>query len=432
MRLRNKKNTPPRVRSEVLKSLYVAMLLHFPLEWVVEFWSQHPYPCDEGNAEGSRLFECLWTEKKLLPIAYVTSVFNSLEPFLVARQRCVLDFLEFYYVGINSGIFIPAKFALGILNPFLGRFFSSRDLRYYLLSLSHHIASKVFPGLKLSTVSVDSHPDWRQVIRAVDVRLTEFPNSPILDLHLYYGESLKHYPLVLSLPSFEDVSALADCRLPQQIAPEVQIKGREVEFHAFCLEAGLDPVKVGWPNTRVWLAEEDYLCPLRQRTVLRRGCVYGAPVFLLKLRFLKNIQRPPNFLKNFVASVLDSEESPQIKAEKLHRKLIRETDRNLDVVFHSQDIRITVNGRHLVSSAPARILERLIKEHLATGRSEFQHLEFIHDESVISHQSNPNFIIRLNRLEKTLAKKCPDIKIAKSGRGLISFKCRRKMTFREI
>ncbi len=424
----------PRARSEVLKSLYVAMLLYFPLDWVLEFWSSHPFPGKNGESEDSDLFKSLWTEKITVPFTYLTSVLNDLEPFLVARNRCILEFLEFFYVGLNGGIFIPAKFVLGILNPFLGKFFSSRDLRFYLLSLSNRIGSYVFPGVKLHTLSLPSPPDWRHVIRAVDLRINDNPDTPILDFLLFYGSALKHYPLILSLPSFEDVSPLADCRTPDRVVTdpmEWKLKGREIGFHAFCRDVGFDPVKQGWPDSQVWLMTEDHYCPQRQRVVLREGCIYGAPVFLLKIRFLKNIQRPQNFLKDFVSAVLDSEESPQKKAEKLHRKLLLEADKKLQVVFHVKEVRITVNGKHLVSSAPARILRKLVHEFVTTGRTEFQHREFLHDENLISQPSNPNFIIRLIRLEKTLAEKCPDLSLTRPGRGKITFTCRRDIRFRE-
>ena len=71
---------------------------------------------------------------------------------------------------------------------------------------------------------------------------------------------------------------------------------------------GAELAKYNPPDISVIEMTRDYSCPRRERIVLRKGCTYGAPLFLHLTEHRKLTHHKKNVLGNFVADLVREEE----------------------------------------------------------------------------------------------------------------------------
>lgn len=440
------------VRNDILKLLYAGMLLEMSTSLVRRFWQQHPLPREEGAGSESELYEFLWKEDHTTDVRYVMSVLNTVEPFLLAYDIDTLDFIRRTFQRINRGLLISPRFLLQWGKPYLQHFFEVRDIRPLILELLDFFTQKLAPGIVHSVIDEDTAGEWNHSTimlmhagRDDHAREKTFAQRfPPHDSELWIGMVVQLMPHCMSVEPFEELSILGDSRTIEEILEDRKVErtenmlviddnhcGAVCGFHEFCSNRGLDIARYGVPDDPVVVAGKDYFCPDRERVVLHKGCAYGAPVCLYGLRYRRDAEKPPDFLSGIIDDATGDMPITWARAQERHEALLEELERKCVVVYHSRDDSISVNGRHLTRSVPARILRRIVAEYSRSGKTVFEYREFTKDENIVFDPLSPNLGVRLKRLMSTLEQNCPELSLTRPERGKLLLAPRDTVEYRE-
>ncbi len=441
------------IRNDILKLLYAGMLLEMPQFRVREFWKRHPLP-DAGDAKDEKLlFNTIWQEKKSLPIDYLVDVFNDVEPFLVTHGVDATTFITKTFQRINNGMLISAKSILRLGKPFLSYFYLEKDPRPLILSIIEYFTDMLAPGIVHKLLRQESNGVWHSATilvmysRAIEqlrlhkkVYVKEFPPY---DCELWTGMLVQSIPYCLNMPPFEELHMIGDCRTIEQIVADKNIAitkdklyindehyGNVVSFSSFCEDKKYKLHKYKIPSSKVILVTRDYCCPERKRVVLHANCAYKTPVYLYNFRYRKGAVKPEDFMANIIDEATGDTSNGWAEAQKAHGSLLEKLSFKADIIYYCEEESISINGKHITKFAPAKIMRKMLINHLKTGQKIFEHREFLRDESIIYDPLNPNLNIRLQRLTKVLQENCPKIGVSKAGRGKIrlSIDCRYSYT----
>jgi hypothetical protein len=239
-------------------------------------------------------------------------------------------------------------------------------------------------------------------------------------------------PVMFGMPPFEEFGMIADTRHPESVIWEKSIVatrengelllnglpfGTSVSFHGFCKAMDIDLSKYHVPDMEVDLLETDYLCPMRKRIVLHKGCVYGAPVFLNWVSHRKMNIQGKGLLDYFISDLAREEDLQNDELEKRHIALLAHVAGRAKFHYHPSDESMTLNDAHFTKGIPAKILKFLLETYLNDGKSEFEYRELKRLFEISLGQKNSNFEVRFYRLVEKLDNEPIGLRLEKTGRG---------------
>lgn len=331
---------------------------------------------------------------------------------------------------LDGGSFLPPRILLGELEPHLARLYREGDPRLALAEAFIAIWNRLHPFMPLRRVLPERDPGPAQAEGRHDLWVEAVlpEDGTNLDLAWLLLPLLRAFPRAFSLPEYEAVQAVADPRRVEDILdPSTGFRlkdgaltmgsmrlGEPVDIRAHLIKAA-GAVPQGWirPGQEgACLVRADYYCPRRKRMILHGGCAYGAPGFLFRIGF--RTVRPPvwNPLSRLIRALV--EEGPETgEASREGFDLAPLEALVLDrgpapgrapfrFVYHQADDSISCDGRHLTKNVPARILRRLVRDYVQSGRREFEFRTFKRDSDIVTNRKRPNFEVRLRRVQEVI------------------------------
>lgn len=428
---------------EYCRSLYLVMLMDLPLEWVGEFWSQHPLTMPEGTLSGTDLLRFLWKNGRQVPVFWDCEIANAVEPFFVAKDKLDINFTQRMLYRNNSGTYVPGKKILNWFYPLMSTAFNVVDARDMVFKLITVFAEKVWRGHLHRRIKRVEEKGWVNSFLAYIPDRT-YQNLVEFNFDYLAGEQTKSSPKILGLEPFEEIDYYADIRPVHRVlwTGEVEIRGslifidgeeygRKATFYEFLRAHDLDVSEYNAPDAEIFLISKDYRCPLRKRTVVYSGCAYGAPLYIMRVRHEKKRIKEKNLLGPLVADTAVEDDFSETELEKKHLELLARLEAKADFTYHVADQAISLNGKHFLKNVPAKILKHIVLAYSRDGKREFEYRDFKREFEISFGQKNSNFEIRLLRLMDKLEKENTGLKIERTERGSFTLHAKAKVSFQE-
>ena len=441
------------IKNDYLKFIYAAMLLEFSHSEVRQFWDKHSFPYAGDPPDLSILYKWLWQEDAYSDLEFFVRVTESVEPFLLSKGKYAPDFIRNALHKLNGGLVIPSKSMIKWTNPVMELFFQTDDLRHLILQLIPHYTSILAPGLhhRLAEYTVDEKNGSADATIVLIASIGDPLNStgsrkilPPFDCELWVTMIVQTIPQSMHLKPFENFSIIADTRPVHSIVPDAVYRngkyfiegteiGSEISFNTFCKNRSISSILEDGRIPDITVAEitNDHFCPARKRIVLHKGCAYGSPACLYNFKFNTKVKKPKGFFTSIIEESTSNTNRFWLKVQDKHNELLGNIEPTANFVYHVRDESVSVNGKHLVKSVPAKMLRYILKQYSKNQQCEFEYREFINNPDIVLNTLAPNMAVRLSRLAKALDEGFPSLKIIRTERGKFSIKALCRLSYVE-
>ena len=423
----------------VVRHVYKAMLLSFSAPQIGRFLDRIPVERNGVVLDAFRKIQLLCDPEMPVPVEVARRIFGALEEFCADERIDFDEFVKTFYSGVHPWRFFSAEAWLALVNPHLGDMLAAPDRREFLLERFERLSRTFFPHSTNELIEIRPGKTSSEAWFLFDA---DEPTGIPFDVSRWFCPWLRHLPEVFGMPPYEELDLMADVLPAETLLPGLEIRGKKAfwkgsevgavkAFSAVAKSFGLpmrDPLDVDSPV--VVLAEK---LPKGVPPRVRPGCCCGAPVYLARIRYAPFPAKkgPANPLKLLVEGLLSEDKKTARRIDALHSALLQSISAKTEVVYHSVDDSVTINGEHFIRNVPAKIFRRVLKTYLLTGRTTFENREFKRDAEITLDVSNPNFEGRLNRLMARLEESHPELIIVRRRRGEFVFAPKCAISFHE-
>jgi hypothetical protein len=418
------------IRTDLLKSLYLSMLVCCPPSTVMDFWTdvlrKHPLP---GITSLRDFILVIYAPDQRVPLSFHHHALREAEAFFEQRKMNVQEFFKVFNSNdVLSLVYDPVKL-LGWIKPFIGFLYHIRDVRVLILKILDRLSAAFYEQKTHRLVYHHKGDEFHEC-------LTLLSWDHKFHFRIPYGADywtqsiLQVMPVPLGLEPFEHIGIVADSRLPWEIYPQLKLQehpeGYTLDGEWIALWVKMHEMDF-WNKGRVglhhWAGNIRVLRwqkKLESYSRLQVGVCYGAPFTLFRLKFYK---RKKVHGENAVSSLLDWQEGSLKKHTQLeanHKEFLLYCSKRYEYQFLLADDSCLVNGEYLVRGVPARILKYVLSEYLEKGQVRFEHKAVRKQPELFLDPRNPNLEARLQRLMEKLEQKDCGIRLVKSTRGSFS------------
>jgi hypothetical protein len=409
--------------------LYAFTLMFLPIEAVKKVWQRVPLEINGELYSGIKLFSYLWAGKNWIPNEYITRIWLELEDaFLSCGKYIREDFITF----LKRGDVVEAGMVFRFLEPVLVKLFKFVDIRFGILKFIGTLHNTCNPNARCVTEGLSKDRNAIVIgyqILAMDSTFTHrFPST---DGDVAFNPLTQYMPLRFGATPFDKIDMVAECqtvfeRIDPKLDPHIEKcifylgterYGAVKRFKDFIKENGLLLNKVSPPDCDVVAIEKDYFCPVRKRTILYRGCAYGAPVWIMKVGYDSKANTPKDPLQSLKDELTTEVPSTYALLQPKHDSLISSFSEAVRFTYKTSEETLFSNDRFVTSGVQAKILREILLAHRDKKQCEFARREFIRNPEFVSDAYNTGFNTRLDRIIECMNKTCPEVKIEKHARG---------------
>jgi hypothetical protein len=405
--------------------------MFLPIEAVIKVWQNVSLEIDSDNElySGRKLFSYLWAGKDFMPTEYICRIWLELEEAFLSCDRYVRDDFNTF---LKRGDVIEAGMIFRFMEPVLLKLFKSSDIKLAILKFVGTLHNKCNPNCLWVTEKILRCPDG--MVTSYQILVQEKTYSfklPNIDGDLALNPLTQYMPLRFGARPFDKADMVAECQTVfERIVPKLnpQIKkgifylgmeryGAVKRFKDFIKENGLLLKKVSPPDCDVVTIEKDYYCPIRKRTILYRGCAYGAPVWIMKVGYDSKANTPKDPLQSLKDELTTEVPSTYALLQPKHDALLSSFSEAVRFTYKTSEQSLFSNDRFVTSGVQAKILREILLAHRDKKQCEFARREFIRNPEFVSDAYNTGFNVRLDRIIECMNKTCPEVKIEKHVRG---------------
>jgi hypothetical protein len=405
-------------------AVYQAMCAAFEPDTIRAFWEDHTRVGRE-ELPMADLLRMLMDRHATVPAAYDYQVTNALEPFLLRHGVDAEEFVKFAsYMSSYHPFYSPEQILFRATKPVLLKLSALYDPRRAVIALLQNVASSITP--EQTVRSVKKTGPRSHIITLRHPGVPRFPYEH--DYHFYCRIQIVNAPSVFGYPPFTHWNPLSDARPVERCllgGERVVVDGGLLVINSnaygtvlpsfgracrerFDLTAGL----AAGEDCPVVLVERNYLCPVRKRVALTKGCLYGGPYYLAEIGYDPIPVEKEDYVRRLFTLVKNADREADKKVTDMHALL---TSRAIRVVYSAERQRCEVtahdspqmpNPRLLLSLSgmEARILRYVVSNLARSGErlAVVPCMEIVRDAYGFGRDSKPrghrSFYVSLKRL----------------------------------
>ena len=424
------------VSNAAIRYYYGSMLLEFSTEDVREFFQGLPLMIDGKQLTERELVEFVWDEKKRTPLGFMCVFSAAIEPFCIKKG---IDCSEFVQKTFKKNILMEPGTLLAFLERVGKLLLPVVDFKIIFSKNMHLIAKKISPVNYMRCIRVDKTCNDKVKILYAFACDYSFQRSfkPYFEMEFCFGSQHKYltcrygdtpfdgYEINAELP---DVYDLIDSQCEPRIHDGIFFIGRHrlghtTRFVEYLKNNAITLIGLDYcPDIEVVMMEEDYYCPVRKRVVLKKSCLYGAPVALMTFWYKpKSAKHRFNPLVKIADELNCPEQTIFWQVKQKHEALLRSLSPKIVMEYDAVSSSVFCNKQFVTSGTQGKILHRIIKAFVDEGRTEFERREFVIDRDLITSETDTGFSTRLNRIIIRLETGGFGMEIRKKAKGKFEF-----------
>ncbi len=380
-------------------------------------------------------FEYLYTTmiQKTAPTIsqeYLIHLYTIIEKQLQEWNYPLHNFMEKLFSYKKGFSILPNQEILKLMEPHLYTIFNGTDFHAFVLQMATLINNKTIPQ---SSMQIMTTKERQEKIESY-MSLSYDSNNPthyLLNIDMWRCEQIRLAPQALNLPPFENVTTIADCQPIEELFS--QLSYREDKLLVAGEEIGYKTTFGDFLATQqLTLSSDSHLgyegvilfenVKLASGDVLKKGCFYGAPLYLIKAIYTPQEKSPHRFLRNLMQTTTAQEEELFLKE---HHKLLKQSKKevqSVSITYDNEYEKLYIDNKLFARSMPAKILFHFCKNY-KKKKTTYTYQELLLSDFLNFNSLQPNINVRIQRLKEKLNKRYSQLEIDFSGKGELTFAC---------
>lgn len=418
--------------------VYQTLLLEFGEDAVHTVFSDSSFTVNGTEATPVELFVTLVEEPPCtLPLDTLFAIYLRTEAFLVTQGYPLAKFIDkLRTLQVESYMITSAHEILASIQPIIHHAYQQKNLyllMFDFLTLVHpqQISDTTFA---LIGHTLENDKGVGCIEQLYDL---ENPRRYCYDPVAWKVFIIESSPMVIGLPAFDRVQLAAEVRtiedilgdIPHEIVDgklviEGDVYGEEKLFENYRKENPLFEKAYSPEGYSGIVVNKEYYSENQKRTLLWKGCFYGAPTTLFVCHYTYQQTRSEKLLKGLIAQIND----PKVINRQVdhlflakHKAFLATLEQRVTVHYSPTHQKVSIDGSYFTRNFPAQLLYFLCYHYLESGKRNYLYQDLISSSMFSIDPQKPNLNVRISRLQKKISEVCPTFHIEHTERGAFSF-----------
>ena len=413
------------IKNSFMKILHSFLMYSFPDDLLHDLYKQNPLTYNNNIYCGISLIDYLWNESNSTPVTYLNTIVAYVESLLAEKGISLYSQFQLFIQRIYNN----EHFLTQVHLPIFQYVYQNLEIKKILFDYVHHIPRTFFPDIKIDKHKIVQYKSGLSGLYSFSQNNGLIRNFYAVDIELVFVPFIMIAPLCLRsnpFSNYEIVSQEQDVDHRLLNLQEIKIEnsllyinnvkhGVRRKFGAFISDSYPDLYfndNVDFEK-EVTLITRDYFCPVRKKVVLKKNCIYGAPVSII---YVHEKCKNDNLYTKKIASESYDTSLWSMLVEK-HQNLRKQFNNVTEIHFNKILQILSINNKPFVGGVQAKIFSTIIKLYLKQKRDLFEWRDLAYVDELICNPYSTGLSTRLNRLIESLKKESYGLQILKMNRG---------------